>query len=159
MCAPPSGRAAEILRGRADYLVISHPDFLAGLEPLVRAREGRGLRVKVVDVEDVYRRFSHGIFDPQAIQDFLAYAYANWQAPAPSVVVLVGDGSVDFLNNTGAGFNNHVPPMLVSLFNYGETPGDNNYVMVSGADLLPDMYIGRLPGQSAGDLVLRLRKR
>lgn len=55
-------RAADITAAATDYVVIAHPNFVAGIQPLVDFHRGRGLRVKVVDVRDVYDRYSFGIF-------------------------------------------------------------------------------------------------
>lgn len=130
----------------ADYLVISHPNFIASLAPLVDYRSKQGLRTKIVDVNDVYHVFGNGILDPDAIQKFLAYAYANWKRPAPSYVLLVGDGNYDFKNYLNNNDTNFMPPFLGDLDPWlGETASDNRYVAVSGADNLPDMHIGRLP--------------
>ncbi len=64
----PARIDAEITTGSAEYLVISHPNFIDGLAPLVSARSAQGLAVKVVDVFDIYDQFSYGVFDPGAIQ-------------------------------------------------------------------------------------------
>ena len=134
----------------ADYIIITHSDFYNDVVPLANHRAGQGLRTIVVDVQDVYDEFSYGIFDPQAIHDFLAHAYANWQTPAPSHVLLAGDGTHDFKDNLGIGAQTYIPPYLALVDPYiGETASDNRYVMVSGDDLLADMYIGRLPVNSS----------
>jgi hypothetical protein len=102
----------------------------------------------VVDVVDVYDEFNHGIFHPQAIRDFLTHAYQN--SPAPSYVLLVGDGNYDFKDHLGRGEPNYIPPYLIYADIWmGETGTDNRYVCVSGDDELPDMHIGRLPAQTA----------
>jgi len=38
---------------RADYLIITHPDFVGALQPLVQWREQHGLRVRLVTTEEV----------------------------------------------------------------------------------------------------------
>ncbi|HID62281.1 MAG TPA: hypothetical protein EYP49_06015, partial [Anaerolineae bacterium] len=96
----------------ADYIIITHADFYDEVLPLANHRAAQGLRTMVVDVQDVYDEFSYGVFDPQAIHDFLAYAYANWIAPVPSYVLLVGDGNWDFKDNLGIGETNYIPPYL-----------------------------------------------
>jgi hypothetical protein len=142
----------------ADYLIVAPPEFAAAVEPLRAHRAGQGMRAQVVSTKDIYDLFSDGIFDPNAITDFLAYAYASWQAPAPSFVVLAGDGSVDYQNYTGNGLRNHVPAILVNTDTFGETPSDNTYAMVSGADTLPDLYIGRLPVTTAAEATAMVSK-
>ena len=136
----------------ADYIVITHADFYDEALLLANHRAEQGLRTMVVDVQDVYDEFSYGIFDAQAIHDFLAYAYAlgNWQAPAPSYVLLVGDGNYDFKDKEGTGEPNYVPPFLAMVDPWiGETAADNRYACVNGSDILADMYIGRLPSQTS----------
>jgi len=136
----------------ADYIVITHADFYDEVLPLINRRAAQGLRTTVVDVQDIYDEFSYGVFDPQAIHDFLAYAYANWQPPAPSYVLLVGDGNYDFKDNLGTGEPNYIPPYLAMVDpSIGETATDNRYACVSGDDVLADMYIGRLPAQSGAE--------
>jgi hypothetical protein len=130
----------------ADYILITHADFGAVVQPLADHRALEGLRTQVVDVQDVYDEFAGGVFEPQAITDFLAHAYSNWQAPAPSFVVLVGDGHYDPKDNLERGETVWIPPYLANVDPWmGETAVDNRFVTVSGGDILPDMHIGRLP--------------
>jgi hypothetical protein len=83
---------------RADYLMIAHSRLIEAIEPLAQFHRERGLEVAVVDVAELYDEFNHGIFDPTAIRDFIAYAYHDWQPPAPQFVLLVGDASWDTKN-------------------------------------------------------------
>jgi hypothetical protein len=143
----------------ADYIIITHNNFYTDVLPLANHRAGQGLRTMVVDVKDLYDEFSFGIFDPQAIHDFLAYAYVSWIAPAPSYVLLVGDGNFDFKDNLGIGEPNYIPPYLVHVDpTLGETAADNRYATVSGDDILPDMHIGRLPVQTSAQASTMVNK-
>lgn len=143
----------------ADYIIITHADFYDEVLLLANHRAAQGLRTMVVDVQDVYDEFSYGVFDPQAIHDFLAYAYASWIAPAPSYVLLVGDGNFDFKDNLGTGEANYIPPYLAMVDpTLGETATDNRYVTVSGPDILPDMHIGRLPVQTSAQASTMVNK-
>ena len=65
-----------------------------------------------VDIEDIYAEFSYGIFDPRAIRKFLQYAYHNWQQPAPTYVLLVGDATNDYQNCHQLEKKNIVPVYL-----------------------------------------------
>ena len=128
-----------------DYIMITHSDFYTDMVPLADHRAAQGPRVMIVDVQDIYDEFSYGVFDPEAIRDFLAYAYASWTAPAPSYVLLVGDGTIDFKDHMNTGTQNYIPPYLAEVDpEINETVTDNRYVAVSGPDILPDMHIGRL---------------
>jgi hypothetical protein len=129
----------------ADYLVITPKEFLPSVAPLLAFRKKQGLRVRAVAVEDIYDVFSGGIVDPQAIKDFLAYAYTNWERPAPTYVVLVGDANTDYRDHLGTGKKSWVPTHLSVTSQLGLTPDDNWYVAVEGDDVLPDVIIGRIP--------------
>jgi hypothetical protein len=128
----------------ADYILISSKPFLSSMSPLMKLHRSRGMRVKAVGVEDIYNEFNHGIFHPSAIKDFLKAAYANWQKPAPTYVLLVGDANGDYRDYLGTGKKNIVPPHLSFTAGLGLTPDDGWYVSIRGRDILPDMLIGRL---------------
>jgi uncharacterized repeat protein (TIGR01451 family) len=143
----------------ADYIAITHGDFYTDVIPLADHRAAQGMRTVVVDVEETYDEFSYGVFDPRAIHDFLAHAYANWDPPAPTYVLLVGDGHYDFKDNLETGSRNYVPPYLAMVDPYmGETATDNRYVTVSGADIVPDMHVGRLPVNSRAEAQAMVNK-
>ncbi|REK11318.1 MAG: hypothetical protein DWQ36_02545 [Acidobacteria bacterium] len=82
-------------RQRADYLMISHPRLLDAVRPLAEFHQGRGLEVELIDVQDVYDEFSHGIVSLEAIRDFVRHTQLEWRQPAPRFVLLVGDASWD----------------------------------------------------------------
>ena len=141
----------------ATYLVITHRDFLAAAERLAawRAqdeRHGLALTSSVVDVADIYDEFSGGLVDPAAIRNFMRFAAANWD-PAPLYVVLLGDGSYDYKNNSGTSPGNWIPP-----YQQGESTYDEWYVRVVGDDRIPDMAIGRLTVQTAAEADLVVDK-
>jgi uncharacterized repeat protein (TIGR01451 family) len=148
------------LQNGADYLIITHRDFYTATLALADYRAAQGLRTAVVDVQDIYDEFNGGVTDPQAIHDFLAYAYERWQPPAPAYVLLVGDGHRDSRNYQGTNTPEFIPPYLAQADPWlGEVPADNRYVTVSGQDAFPDMHLGRLPirtAQQAADLVAKL---
>jgi hypothetical protein len=125
----------------ADYLIISHSDFLPALGPLVALKEQQGQQVAVLDVQAAYDAWSYGSPDPEAIRSLIRTAAAHWK-PAPKAVLLVGSGSV----RRDASF---IPPYLVESDPMGEIPCDSCFVRLDGddvlADRLPDLPIGRLP--------------
>jgi len=136
----------------ADYILITHPDFMAAANRLASFWRDRGLAVVVVSVQDIYDEYSDGNLNPDAIHDFLADAYRHWPGPPPLYVTLLGDGNYDFRNVLHTGSKNFVPPMLRLVDPFiGETATDNRYVTVDGDDPLPDMLIGRLPADTPQD--------
>ncbi len=131
----------------ADYILITREAFLPSADPLIRFREEQGLRAVGVSVEDIFDEFGHGLFDPRAIKDFLSHAYHEWKKPAPTYILLIGDASTDYRDHWNHGKPNHLPVHL-STTDLGQTPDDNWYVCVEGDDPLPEMFVGRLPGEN-----------
>ncbi len=159
----------------ADYILITHTDLgwdgsgnrQTWLSDLVTFRQAQGLRVRVVDVEDIYDEFSYGIATPQAVKDFISYAYNNWTQPAPQYVLLVGDSTYDSKNNWSSldpaytDTTTYLPTYLTftTAIDYmGETVTDEWFVRVSGDDAIPDMYIGRLPAVSVDQAAVMVNK-
>ncbi|MEM7132617.1 MAG: C25 family cysteine peptidase [Chloroflexota bacterium] len=143
----------------ADYIVIAHPDFLQAIKPLVDYRTKQDLRTQLVNVQDIYDSFNYGKPSPEAIQQFLAYAYANWPAPAPAYVLLVGDGNYDPRGYLSTSEPNFILPYLeVVDKDLGETATDNRFVTVAGEDILPDMHVGRFAAKSAAHVAAMVEK-
>lgn len=145
-----------------DYIAIVHHSLWDAVQPLLDHRAAEGLRVAKVDVQDVYDEFSAGRVDPEAIRDFLSYAYHHWNAGAapPQYVLLVGDGHYDFRGVQRPDLPNLIPPYLVDVDpTIGETAADNRYVSVDGPDdYLPDMAIGRIPAKTPADVTAAVNK-
>jgi hypothetical protein len=150
----------------ADYILITQRDLgwdgsgdeHPWLTDLTALRQAQGLRVKVVDVADIFDEFSYGLTTPQAVRDFLAYAYDNWTAPAPQYVLLVGDHTYDYKNNDGGGAENFVPAWLAHTDFMGETVTDEYFARIRGGDAVPDLYIGRLPAASSAEAAVMVQK-
>jgi CheY-like chemotaxis protein len=151
----------------ADYILITHRDLgwaqngdpNRWLTDLVALREAQGLRVEVVDIEDIYDEFSFGIKSPQALKDFLAYAYRNWPPPAPQYVLLVGDSTYDPKDHWGeADDTAYLPTYLMFTDFKGETVTDQWFVTFSGDDAVADMHIGRLPAADAAQATTMVDK-
>ena len=137
---------------QADYLVITHEDVEAALQPLIEWRRDQGLSVEVVSISEVYNQFSYGLVDPGAIREFLRYAHANWAGPAPQYVLLVGEASYDYRDNLEGPNKSLVPTYLVETAFSGQTLSDNWFVCLDDEDVLPDMAIGRLPVSTADEV-------
>ena len=130
----------------ADHIIITHNDFIPDVQPLADFRSQQGLRTKVVDVQNIYDEFNHGILNPNAIREFLKYAYSNWQQPAPTYVLLVGDTHIDIKNKP-----NFVPTIRVQIPGFGSSASDHQFVTFRGEDNFPDMLIGRMPANNRID--------
>lgn len=134
---------------RVDYLLITPREFLPAAKPLIRFRSSRQLKARAVAVEDIYNEFNYGMVDPQAIKDFLSYAYHSWKRPAPTYVLLLGDATYDYRDYLETGKKSRVPVHLGLTSQMGLTPDDNWYVALEGDDVLPEMFIGRISSSSS----------
>jgi len=137
-----------------DYLIITHGNFYNATDPanpvvrLSHWKRQKGLRTHVVTLADLPDSDSDGDKDEQDIGDYLQDAYDNW-SPPPTYVLLVGDVA----DNAGAGLvpTNYVTPHPSNRYTNPNPPNqqaeigtDLYYVDVDGADIFPDMFIGRL---------------
>jgi hypothetical protein len=142
---------------RADYLVVGPQELLSEAEPLLEQRRRQGLSSRAVSLEQVYSEFGFGESRPEAVREFLSYAYHHWRKPAPRYVLLLGDASYDFKNYLGAPDRNLAPPFLMKT-SYLWTASDAAYASLNGDDVLPDLAIGRLPASSAAELQVMVEK-
>jgi hypothetical protein len=138
----------------ADVVIISHPSFVAALDPLVKLRQSQGLSVIVAKIDDVYDEFSYGAKDPQAIRSFLLNA-KRWQKP-PRYVLLAGDASFDERVYLGLGDFDFVPTKLV-MSDLLLTASDAWFTDFDD-DGAPDIPIGRLSARVADDVVAEVAK-
>jgi len=135
---------------QVDYLMITHPSLLTAIQPLADYHTANGMTVRVVNVQDIYDLYSDGSMSAAAIRSYLAYAYSSYTAPAPTYVLLVGDGSMNPRGYVVPGIAtvryNLIPPWLGGFDAWsGSSVSDNGYVRVQGSDLLGEMVISRLP--------------
>lgn len=133
--------------GAADLIIITHHNFLPAAERLASyRRQSSGLRVEVVDIEEIYDAFSAGIESAAAVRAFITHAFFEWEPPAPQYVILIGDGSWDPKKNAPLSGKQSFLPV------FGNPVSDNRFVCVDGPDdFLPDMAIGRLAVESAAE--------
>jgi hypothetical protein len=134
----------------ADYVVIAPPGLEEAVLGLTDLRQGSGLTTMVVELEDIYDEFNYGISSPEAIKEFLSYAYHNWNKNGPEYVVLAGEGTYDYKNYLGYP-DNLVPPKLMATPD-GIFASDNWFGDVAGNDGVPEIAIGRLPVMTAAEL-------
>lgn len=139
----------------ADVLIISHPDFVQTLQPLVQLRQRQGHRVKVVSVDEIYDAFHYSERTPYAVRDFLKQAMTQWRTK-PQSILLVGDASLDPRNYLGFGYFDFVPTRLIDTAAM-KTASDDWFTDFNetGFGSIP---IGRLPVRTAADATLVISK-
>jgi hypothetical protein len=132
----------------APYLIITSDALRASAETYALWKQAHGFDCMVVSTDEIYDAFYHGISSPEAVKEFLSYAYANYTEP-PVYCLLFGDGTYDYRGITGHE-GNHVPVHLSMYWGlWGPVADDGYFARVSGDDYLPDIFIGRFPLRSA----------
>lgn len=153
--------------GGADWVAITHPDFLTEVQRLADYRASTGLQTMVVDVNHLYNQYSDGIYQPSAIRDYLAHAL-GWSGVAPGYALLVGDGNSNFRDVYDCYYYSYpicypepiyIPPYLAIVDPWqGEVPADNLYATLVGDDAVPDIALGRLPVRTLTETALLVDK-
>jgi hypothetical protein len=133
---------------RADYLVIGPRELSPAAAPLLEHRRREGLTPLFVSTEDIFGEFGFGEARPEAVRDWIAYAYHHGREPRLRYVLLLGDATYDFKDYLRTGVENRVPPLMVKT-SYLWTASDPAYAAVHGEDLLPDLAVGRIPAANA----------
>lgn len=156
--AAPASPLPE-LPGGADLVIVTVPQFHDALKPLLEARTKQGLRVAVLDVEQVYDAFSYGRVDPEAIRSLMRYAATNWPAPAPRYLLLAGDASYDVQGRTKGPEADLVPTRDVYTTFSGWTGSDVWYGIPDDKETTPpSIAVGRFPAQTAEQLAVMVQK-
>lgn len=144
----PVDPQVDLLADPAEYLIISHPDFLDAIAPLADARRA-DRSVAVVDVTDVYAVYGDGVVDPRSIKSFVADAVRRL---GTSHVLLVGGDSYDYKNHLSLGTTSFVPSIYVPTGPFvSYAPADPLYGDVD-ADGIPDIPVGRFPVRTDAEL-------
>ena len=98
-----------------DYVIITR-DFLKNEAERLASyhRDNSGLKVRVIDLEEIYNEFSSGSPDLTGIRDFIRHLYINASDPSSKVkfVCLFGDSSYDFKDRIND--NNNIVPAFQS---------------------------------------------
>jgi hypothetical protein len=97
----------------------------------------------------VYATYNYGIVDPQAIHDYIAYAYRSMHT---RFVLLVGGDTYDYFNYLHTGSISFIPTPYAptgDLIRYA--PADPLLADVDG-DGVPDLALGRLPVRTPAEL-------
>lgn len=135
--------------GNFDYLMITHPDFITALQPLVQYHQDQGLSIKVINVEHIYAQYSNHSVSAEAIKTYISQAVNLMNVEA---VLLVGGDSYDYLNKLNIGSFSHIPtPYFATDETVKYAPVDSLYADVNN-DLVPDIAFGRMPVRTIQEL-------
>lgn len=135
--------------GKADLLIIAHPNFLSQAEKYAGLKEGSGICTTVVDVQAVYDTYGGGVVGPEPIRALVAHAAQRLGIRA---VLLVGGDTYDYFNYLGSGSISFIPTPYArtdSLITFA--PVDPLYGDLDG-DQIPEIAVGRWPVRTVEEL-------
>lgn len=160
----------EPLAGGADWIAISHADFIDEVtenDPVHdlanHRKEFSGLQTSVVDIEDVVNQYGYGLHLPSAIRDYLKHSL-SWTT-RPGYVVIFGAATYNPRNLDCADascpggltyWDKNQPTFVVTDLVYedrfqGQIPSDHTLVLLENDDLIADMAIGRIIVETAAE--------
>ncbi|MCK5824529.1 MAG: type IX secretion system sortase PorU [Ichthyobacteriaceae bacterium] len=139
-----------------DYIIVSHGDFMASAKNLADFHRGKGLMVKVVEVDDIYNEFSAGRQDLVAIRQYVRMIYKKSIGSTNELkyLLMFGDASYDFKNrlehNTNIVPSYHFKESIIELksivtddfFTVMDLKEGGN---ISGRSNVMDIAVGRIP--------------
>ncbi|MFL6244478.1 MAG: C25 family cysteine peptidase [Thermoanaerobaculia bacterium] len=140
-----SAADASLKTPRADYIVIAPASMRSGAGALASLRQAEGMKTLLVDLEQIYDEFSHGMSTPHAIRAFVATAMKSSQKP--QYIVLAGSGTVDYrgiAQSPGA-----VPPLMIKTA---------DGLFASDVKLAEGVAVGRIPVTNNADLLAYVEK-
>lgn len=142
----------------ADYLIITHQRFYERAKELLDSRRSSGLNAVMVKVQDIYDEFNFGIKSPLAIKRFLEYVFYNWdRSHRLKYVLLFGDANYNY-KLTGTPNEDYVPTFFYQTLEFGAVASDLPYALIAGDDHLPDIYVGRIPVTTNGEVTNVINK-
>lgn len=135
----------------ADYIAISNKILQPSSEQYISfINNNYGTRNELIFVDDVFDEFAYGYNKPEALRDFLKFANLNWQSPAPSFLLLLGDANYDYKDKL-------TPPPTFKRKNlvpsYGNPVSDVWFTMWDTSNVnIPQMFVGRIPATTNTDV-------
>ncbi len=118
------------------YLIITHDDFYAAIQPLAQDKRQRGYLTKVVKTSQIGTSPT-----AEQITAFIRNEYTT-KNPKPEYVLLVGD--VDFLPT-------HYRTPCDTCGENTSFASDMPYATIDSVDYFPDVFLGRLPVNTAAE--------
>ncbi|MBE0637493.1 MAG: type IX secretion system sortase PorU [Bacteroidales bacterium] len=139
--------------GIADFIIVSHPDFMEQAERLKALHEEiDDMTIHLVSPQEIYTEFSSGKQDPVAIRDFVKMIYdKSGDPPHLKYLLLFGDGSYDPKNRIENNMNFVVTFQSRQSLTYTTSYVTDDFFGLmdpnEGADAVGnvDIGIGRLP--------------
>ena len=150
----------DISTGEAQYLVISHKDFMdSSLDQLMSLRSAN-YSTKLVDVEQIYAQFGRHTAEAEPIFEYIQYAVENL---GTEMVLLVGGDTYDYQNFVGDS-QSFIPTLYRSIDGtnliINHAPSDAAYGDLDNSGV-PTIPVGRIPvrtSQELSDVVAKIQQ-
>lgn len=171
--------ANQNLHGIAEYpefVIVTHPDFLAQANELANLRRSQGMVVTVAEIDKIYNEFSGGKPDMRAARDYFKFLYDRDSNGKFKYALFFGDGTFDMrgIITEGVVNKNFVPSYQTdeSLYEIQSYTSDDYFGLLddneglwewiggdefSGMERL-DLGIGRFPVQTTTEAANILEK-
>ncbi|MEX1277050.1 MAG: C25 family cysteine peptidase [Bacteroidota bacterium] len=127
----------------ADYILLTTDALLQAGEELASFRsQTRGVRSRVLDVEQVFDQFDFGYRSPHAIKKFFTIARTQWGGEPPGYAVLLGAANWD-----ARGYSSARRPNLLPSF--GNPVSDVWLTTIESLhEVVPQLSVGRIPART-----------
>lgn len=135
----------------ADLLIVGPKELTDRTDDLVTQREGQGLDVKVVTLDQIYAEFSNGHRSSEAIKEFINFTQSSWTPPYPRYLLFLGDGTYDPKDHFGYVNPTTMTPMPLVEGRFVDFSSDNWFVS-SFESYLPNLAVGRIPTHNPVEL-------
>jgi len=133
----------------AQYIIITDESLMDAANDIATIHNSRvksedRLSTFITTQNDILRQFSADIVDPEAIRNFLKYAYKNWSIK-PEYLLLLGDGTYDY-RKIKSETKNLVMTYQVwgQEHNYDYYATDFKFTYLTDGDQIPDLAPGRI---------------
>ena len=154
----PSGRFVDYsaVSTDPDYIILTHSNLINEAQQYANYRAslaGNGYTTYVVNIEELYHQFGHGIpTHPLAIRGFADFILQEWNDPKHLFIIGKSISHTDTRNNVANRAQSLVPTL-------GHPSCDNLLTAgLNGSNLKPALATGRLSARSGTDVLAYLEK-
>lgn len=133
----PRNPDGSVPNNRGCYLIVTSETLQPALTPLIDWKTREGYEVKVVTLTETGP-------SKEEIKAYLKQAYETWENP-PLYVLLAGDADGE-------------DGVAIEADNVSGTVTDHKFSRLDGDDILPDVFVGRLPANTLHELTLHVAK-
>ncbi len=124
-----------------DMLILTHGQFRSALKPFIDWKVSRGLKVHMVDIDDIFNEESAGFATVESMRDYVEYVYNSQPEPKLKYLLLVGDSSLI------SKYMTHMP--AYSFHQSGFPPNDNYFANFVDPFDAPVLAVGRFSVREA----------